>query len=71
MNTQHNELIAATQKLYWDPINVMVDNLGDVWVKGYSRDQRSTTNMKMNKSPEQQALAAQWAALGQGTYRFF
>ena len=65
------ELIAATQKLYWDPIHVAVDNLGHVWVKGYDRDQRVLEGMKMGTSPEKIALAAQWAALGQGTYRFF
>jgi hypothetical protein len=65
------DLIAATKRLYWDPIHVAVDNLGHVWVKGYDRDQRVLEGMKMNTSPEKQALAVQWAALGQGTYRFF
>jgi hypothetical protein len=65
------ELIAETRKLYWDPIHVAVDNLGAVWVKGYDRDQRVLDSMKMGTSPEKIALAEQWAALGQGTYRFF
>ena len=64
------ELIAETQKLYWDPIHVAVDNLGHVWVKGYTRG-GGLDNMKMGTSPEKIALAEQWAALGQGTYRFF
>jgi hypothetical protein len=65
------ELIAETKKLYWDPIHVAVDNLGAVWVKGYDRDQRVLEGMRMGTSPEKQALAEQWAALGQGTYCFF
>jgi hypothetical protein len=64
------DLIAATQKLYWDPIHVAVDNLGHVWLKGYDRDQR-VSEVTMGTSPEKIALAAQWAALGCGTYRFF
>ena len=71
MNTKQNDMVVATQKLYWDPISVTVDNDSVVWVKGYTRDQRSTINMKMGTSPEKIALAQQWAALGQGTYRFF
>lgn len=71
MNTKQNDMVVATQKLYWDPISVTVDNLGAVWVKGYTRDQQSTINMKMGTSPEKIALAEQWAALGEGTYRFF
>jgi hypothetical protein len=64
------DLIAVTKRLYWDPIHVMVDNLGHVWVKGYDRDQRVLEGMKMGTSPEKIALAEQWASLGQGMYRF-